>query len=67
MNADRRHRITLNLGGSEYESLLELSRKNRVSLAWLGRQAIVELLDRYQSEGRQLPLQLSKARPKTNE
>jgi len=67
MNTDRRHRITLNLGGSEYESLLELSRKNRVSLAWLGRQAIVELLDRYQSEGRQLPLQLSKASRKTDE
>jgi hypothetical protein len=53
-----KHRVTINLADNEYNELTALSRKNRVSLAWLGRQAIIEFLDRYANEERQLPLNL---------
>lgn len=53
-----KHRVTINLADGEYKELSALSEKNRVSLAWLGRQAIIEFLDRYASEERQLPLNL---------
>lgn len=53
-----KHRVTVNLEDREYRELSALSRKNRVSLAWLGRQAIMEFLGRYASEERQLPLNL---------
>ena len=54
-----RHRVTINLEDREYAELSALSDKYRVSLAWLGRQAIIELLERSESEGLQLPLDLS--------
>lgn len=53
-----KHRVTVNLADREYQELSALSQKNRVSLAWLGRQAIMEFLDRYANEERQLPLNL---------
>ena len=59
-----RHRVTINLEDREYAELSALSDKHRVSLAWLGRRAIVELLERSESEGLQLPLDLpSEGRP----
>ncbi len=51
-----KHRITINLIESEYEALLALSEKNRVSMAWLGRRAISEMLERYEKGESQLPL-----------
>ena len=54
-----KHRVTVNLEGREYCELAALSGKHRVSLAWLGRQAIIELLERYGTEELQLPLNLS--------
>ena len=53
-----RHRVTINLEDREYAELSALSDKHRVSLAWLGRRAIIELLERSESEGLQLPLDL---------
>lgn len=53
-----KHRVTINLANDEYKDLTALSRKNRVSLAWLGRQAIIEFLNHYAGEERQLPLNL---------
>ena len=59
-----KHRVTINLEDREYAELSALSDKHRVSLAWLGRQAIVELLERCESEDLQLPLNLpSERRP----
>ena len=59
-----RHRVTINLEDREYAELSALSERHRVSLAWLGRRAIIELLERSESEGLQLPLDLpSEARP----
>ena len=59
-----RHRVTINLEDREYAELAALSERHRVSLAWLGRRAIIELLERSESEGLQLPLDLpTEARP----
>ena len=55
--------MTVNLEDREYAELSTLSEKHRVSLAWLGRQAIIEFLERRESEDLQLPLILSSERP----
>ena len=55
-------RVTVNLEEPEYAVLSALSGKHRVSLAWLGRQAIIEFLERHEEEEIQLPLMLSAAR-----
>ena len=60
-----RNRVTVNLEDREYAELVALSERHRVSLAWLGRRAIVELLERSESEGLQLPLNLSSERRPT--
>ena len=57
-----RNRVTINLEDREYAELSALSERHRVSLAWLGRRAIIELLERSESEGLQLPLDLSSER-----
>ena len=53
-----KHRITVNLSEAEYNELTALSESQRVSMAWLGRQAIAEFLDRYRREQLQIPLAL---------
>ena len=57
-----KHRVTVNLQEKEYRELLALSEKHQVSLAWLGRQAIIDLLERGKNEQLQLPLNLSAER-----
>lgn len=57
-----RHRVTINLESDEYRELSALSGKHRISLAWLGRQAIIDLLERYRNEELQLPLSLPPGR-----
>jgi len=57
-----KHRVTINMNDREYMQLLALSEKHRVSLAWLGRQAVIEFLDRYANEELQLPLGLPSER-----
>jgi len=53
-----KHRITVNLSEAEYNDLSSLSESQRVSMAWLGREAISEFLERYRREELQLPLAL---------
>ena len=57
-----KHRVTVNLDDREYRELSALSDRHRVSLAWLGRQAIIDLLERCENEKLQLPLSLSSER-----
>ena len=57
-----KYRVTVNLEESEYRVLSALSGKHRVSLAWLVRRAIIELLERHEENGLQLPLMLSSER-----
>ena len=57
-----KYRVTVNLEEPEYRVLSALSGMHRVSLAWLGRQAIIEFLERHDEEALQLPLILSSER-----
>ena len=56
-----KNRVTVNLGEPEYRDLLALSEQHQVSLAWLGRRAIAEFLDRSKEGQLQLTLQLGRA------
>ncbi len=56
------HRMTVNLEGGEYRQLSALADKYSVSLAWLGRRAIIEFLQRNEGEELQLPLNLTPER-----
>ena len=60
-----KHRVTVNLEDREYLELSALSDKHRVSLAWLGREAIIEFLERTDKEELQLPLNLSSGRDRS--
>jgi len=51
-----KHRITVNLPYDEYAELTGPADKRDVSLAWLGRQAIIEFTGRYRDEQLLLPL-----------
>lgn len=52
-----KQRVTVNLTDREYQKLAALAQKNRVSLAWLGRQSIIEFLDRHANGQQLLPLE----------
>ena len=57
-------RVTVNLEETEFKELSAISQKHRVSLAWLGRKAMIEFLERFEQEELQLPLILSPESPK---
>ena len=59
------YRVTVNLEEAEYRELTAISQKHRVSLAWLGRKAMVEFLERFEQDESQLPLILAPERPET--
>lgn len=50
------NRISVNLNSDEYLALSELSERYQVSLAWLARRAISDLLDQYRNEPDQINL-----------
>lgn len=53
-------RLSVPLTVAEHAELLALKDTHRVSLAWLGRRAIVEFIEKYRDERAQLPLRLSR-------
>ena len=55
-----KERVTVNLDTVEYRELQGLAKEHNVSMAWLGRKAIVLLLE--QSKQRELPFPLAPAR-----
>ncbi len=55
-------RLSVTVTDSEQAKLQELAVRHHVSMAWLGRQAIIEFLDKYHSENRQLPLPLRESK-----
>ena len=57
-----KRRVAVNLPGKEFDELMAFAEKHDVSMAWLGRQAILEFLNRYRSERLQLPLRLQQIR-----
>ena len=54
-----KHRVSVNLSSDEHRELEALAKKARISKAWLGRQAIIEFLERYRDRELQLPLDLA--------
>ena len=62
-----KYRVTININDQEYLELSAISEKHRVSLAWLGRQAIIEFLQRYENVELQLPLGLPLERGRAGE
>lgn len=58
------YRVTVNLEEAEYKELSAISQKHRVSLAWLGRKAMTDFLERFEREELQLPLILAPESPK---
>lgn len=58
LSKQKLQRVSVGLSDGEYAELLALSQKHRVSLAWLGRQAIIEFMGRYRNQELQLPLTL---------
>lgn len=57
-----KQRVSVNLAEDEYQELSALSEKHQVSMAWLGRHAIQEFLNRYRQEELQIPLKLVRER-----
>ena len=55
-------RISISLPERDYAALCALAEKHDISLAWLGRQAVAEFLERYQDRELQLPLTLPSGR-----
>jgi len=51
-----KNRFTVNLDPESHVELQALSERYGVSLAWLGRQAVRDFLDRYREQELQLPL-----------
>jgi len=54
-----KHRISLNLSSEEYREVVALAEKARVSRAWIGRQALIEFLERHRAHDMQFPLELA--------
>ena len=54
-----KQRLTINLSDSEHAELAGLAEKHGLSMAWIGRRAIVEFLGRSRDEALQLPLAFS--------
>ena len=52
-------RLSVGLSDSELAELTALKDRHHVSMAWLGRQAILEFISRYRAEHVQLPLKLA--------
>jgi hypothetical protein len=54
-------RVTVSVDERDYEELSALAEEYRVSLAWLVRYAVNDLLDRHRHDQLQLPLELVSA------
>jgi predicted transcriptional regulator len=52
-------RVTVSVDERDYEQLSALAEEHRVSLAWLVRYAVSELLERHRHDQLQLPLELT--------
>jgi len=48
-------RISISLPEREYDELCALAERHRISLAWLGQQAVHEYLERHRDSGVPLP------------
>jgi hypothetical protein len=56
----QRPRLSVSLSEGEVRELLALKERHNVSMAWIGRQAILEFVEKYANEAIQLPLRLTR-------
>ena len=61
------HRLSVNLTPEEHREIAALAEASRVSRAWIGRQALIEFLERYRDRELQLPLDLRRASRRRNQ
>lgn len=54
-----KERLTINLDADEYQELQALAKEHKVSMAWLGRKAVVTLLEQQKQRELQFPLELN--------
>lgn len=54
-----KQRISINLQDGEYAELAALAEKYNISMAWIGRKAIIDFLERHRENPLQLPLTFS--------
>jgi len=52
-------RVTVSIDERDYEQLATLADEHRVSLAWLVRYAVADMLERYRQDQLELPLELT--------
>lgn len=52
-------RLSVTLSPMEHDELQFIATKHDISMAWLGRQAILEFLAKHRDESYQLPLKLT--------
>ena len=57
-----KHRVAINLPDNEYAKLAALAKKHAVSMAWIGRQALLDFIEKHQNTPLQLPLTLVRER-----
>ena len=57
-----KNRITINLDDAEYQALVALAQRFDVSLAWLGRRALADLIEKYSQTETQLPIPFTEER-----
>lgn len=60
--AKKKHRLTVSITNDDYAELCASAEKSDVSLAWLARQAIADLLERHRVDELQMPLQFERHR-----
>ena len=51
-----KQRISINLPDNEYAELSALAEKHNISMAWIGRKALLDFLERHRENPLQLPL-----------
>lgn len=61
------HRLSVNLTAEEHREIAALAEASRVSRAWIGRQALIEFLERYRDRELQLPLDIRRASRRRNQ
>ena len=61
------HRLSVNLSPEEHREIAALAEASRVSRAWIGRQALIEFLERYRERELQLPLDLRRTSRRGNQ
>ena len=54
-----KQRISINLPDAEYAELAGLAELRNISMAWIGRKAILDFLERHRDNPLQLPLTFS--------